>query len=137
MAPVDDSEPLPPEGIHRVQSIVGSILYYARALDSTMLPSLNDIGSKQAAATTGTNKPCTVLLDYAATYPNAKIRFYASDLNLQADSDDAGFFFSEHQSPQIDDSMDPSLLSANPSNLSWPLLPKQKQVDFFIMDKMQ
>ena len=30
-----------------------------------------------------------MLLDYAATYPNAKIRFYASDMNLQADSDAA------------------------------------------------
>ena len=54
-----------------------------------MLPSLNDIGSKQASATTGTNKQCKMLLDYAATYPNAKIRFYASDMNLQADSDAA------------------------------------------------
>ena len=89
MTPVDDSDPLPREGIRKVQSIVGSILYYARALDSTMLPSLNDIGSKQASATTDTEKQCTMLLDYAATYPNAKIRFYASDMNLQADSDAA------------------------------------------------
>ena len=89
MTPVNESDPLPPEGIRRVESIVGSILYYARALDSTMLPSLNDIGSKQASATTSSNKQCTMLLDYAATYPNAKIRFYASDMNLQADSDAA------------------------------------------------
>ena len=89
MAPVDESAPLSPQGIRRVQSIVGSILYYARALDSTMLPALNDIGSKQASATTGTNKQCKMLLDYAATYPNAKIRFYASDMHLQADSDAA------------------------------------------------
>ena len=90
MAPVDDSEPLPPKGIRRVQSIVGSILYYARALNSIMLPALNDIGSKQAAATTDTTKQCTMLLNYAATYPNAKIRFCASDMtNLQAGSDAA------------------------------------------------
>ena len=89
MAPVDESAPLSPKGIRRVQSIVGSILYYARALDSTMPPALNDIGSKQASATTGTNKQCKMLLDYAATYPNAKIQFYASDMHLQADSDTA------------------------------------------------
>ena len=48
-------------------------------------PMLNNIGSKQASAT----DTKTMLLDYAATYPNAKIRFYASNMNLQADSDAA------------------------------------------------
>ena len=81
MTPVDESDPLTPEGIRRVQLIVGSILYYAHALNSTMLPSLNDIGNKQASASTGTKKQCTMLLDYTATYPNAKIRFYASDMH--------------------------------------------------------
>ena len=107
MTPVIESDPLPPKGIRRVESIVGWILYHARALDSTMLPSLNDIGSKQASATTGTNKHCT-MVDYAATYLIAKIRFYASDMNLQADSNVAylvlpfarshyaGYFISEH-----------------------------------------
>ena len=89
MTPVIESGPLPPKGIRRVESIVGWILYHARALDSTMLPSLNDIGSKQASATTSTKKQYTMLIDYAATYPNAKIRFYASVMNLQADSDAA------------------------------------------------
>jgi hypothetical protein len=77
MAPTDDSTPLPPKGIKRVQSVIGSILYYARAVDPTMLPALNDISSKQAKATINTEKQCKMLLDYATTYPNAKIRYYA------------------------------------------------------------
>ena len=34
-----------------VQSITGSILYYARAVDPTMLPALNDIATQQAKPT--------------------------------------------------------------------------------------
>jgi hypothetical protein len=89
MAPIDKTTPLPPKGIRCVQSIIGSILYYARAVDPTMLPALNGISSKQAKATEQTNKQCKMLLDYAATYPNAKLHYYTSDMQLQVDSDDA------------------------------------------------
>jgi hypothetical protein len=89
MTPVDTTAPLDTKGIRRVQSIIGSILYYSRAVDPTMLPALNDISSKQSKATEDTKKQCTMLLDYAATYPNAKIRYYASDMQLQVDSDAA------------------------------------------------
>ena len=34
---------LPKTKIKYVQSVVGSLLYYARAIDSTILPALNDI----------------------------------------------------------------------------------------------
>jgi hypothetical protein len=54
-----------------------------------MLPALNGISSKQAKATEQTNKQCKMLLDYAATYPNAKLHYYTSDMQLQVDSDDA------------------------------------------------
>ena len=39
----DTSPLLPPLEIKHIQSIIGSFLYYARALDSTMLPALNEI----------------------------------------------------------------------------------------------
>ena len=51
MAPVDTSQKLKKPGIKHVQSVVGSFLYYARAIDATMLPALNDIGSQQANPT--------------------------------------------------------------------------------------
>ena len=38
-------------GILRVQRIVGSILYYARALDAPLLPALTEIVSNQEKAT--------------------------------------------------------------------------------------
>jgi hypothetical protein len=89
MAPIDDAPKLDKQGIRLVQSIVGSLLYYARAVDPTMLPALNDIGSEQSAATTKTKESCKWLLDFATTYPNAKIRFHASDMQLYVDSDAA------------------------------------------------
>ena len=39
------------KGIKFVQSVTGTLLYYARAIDSTMLPALNEIASQQAQPT--------------------------------------------------------------------------------------
>ena len=85
----DQSELLDKKGTTRVQSVVGTFLYYARAIDSTMLPALNEIASQQAAPTTQTLQKCNRLLDYVATYPNAYIRFHASDMILMLDTDAA------------------------------------------------
>ena len=83
------SNPLDSIGIRKVQSIVGSLLYYARAIDSTILPALNDIGAQQSKATKDTLQRCNMLLDYVATYQNVKIRFHACDMQLNVDSDAA------------------------------------------------
>ena len=80
---------LHPTGIKYVQSVVGSLLYYSRAVDPTMLPALNEISAVQASPTEDTLKLCQMLLDYAATYPNAKVRFHKSDMILHVDSDAA------------------------------------------------
>ena len=47
----DTSNLLSPTQTKYVQTVVGTLLYYAHALDSTMLPALNDIGSQQAQPT--------------------------------------------------------------------------------------
>ena len=89
-APLPDTSPtLDPKGTKRIQSIVGSLLYYARAIDSTLLPSLNSIGAQQSAPTAATHQRCKCLLDYVATYPNVFIRYHASDMVLTIDSDAA------------------------------------------------
>jgi hypothetical protein len=89
MAPIDTSPLLDASGKKKVQSVTGSMLYYARTLDSTMLPAINEISSQQSNPTENTWKACKMLLDYACTYPNAKIRYYASDMCLHADTDAA------------------------------------------------
>ena len=84
------SPPLTQKEQKRVQTVVGTFLYYGRAVDSTILPAINDIASSQAMPTTKTNKQIEMLLDYyLATNPNATIRFYASDMILHEDSDAA------------------------------------------------
>ena len=69
--------------------MVGSLLYHARALDSSLLPALNSISSQQNAPTVKVKEKCVRLLDYVATYPNPILRFYASDMILKAESDAA------------------------------------------------
>ena len=73
----------------KVQMIVGSLLYYSRAVDPTILPALNEIAAVQSKPTNDTLKRCQMVLDYVATYPNTIQRFYKSDMVLHVDSDAA------------------------------------------------
>ena len=54
-----------------------------------MLPATNEIGNQKSAPTQRTNNAAKMLMDYAHTYPNAIIRYYASDMCLHVDSDAA------------------------------------------------
>ena len=85
----DTSPKVGKAAIKEVQSINGTILFYARAMDPTLLPACNEISYQQAEPTTLTKEACEMLLDFCATYPNAKIRFYASDMILYVSSDAA------------------------------------------------
>ena len=73
----------------RVQMIVGSLLYYSRAVDPTLLPAINEIAAVQSKPTSDTIKRCQMVLDYVATYPNTIQRFFRSDMILHVDSDAA------------------------------------------------
>ena len=63
------------------------MLYYARAVDSTMLPSLNTIAATQSKSTMNTLKAVTKLLNYCASNPEASVQYKASEMILWADSD--------------------------------------------------
>ena len=47
----DTSPPLPPEGVKCIQGIIGSLLYYARAVNNKLLTTLSTLSSQQAKAT--------------------------------------------------------------------------------------
>ena len=79
--------PLNKDQIKRLQQIIGSILYYARAVDNTMLMTLSTLASAQANATEDTAKALTQFLNYCATHPEATIRYLASDMILHVHSD--------------------------------------------------
>ena len=70
-----------------MQQDIGSFLFYARAIDMTILLALNAIAGAQAAPTTITLKRVHQLLVYMATNPNAIVRFRASDIVLNVHSD--------------------------------------------------
>ena len=65
-----------------VQQIIGTVLYYRRSVDLTVLPVVGSIASEQDSATENTKKKCTQLLDYLATHDNDRIRYHASDMVL-------------------------------------------------------
>ena len=86
---LDTTPYLDPPSTKWVQSVVGTFLYYARCIDPTIVTAINDISTTQAQPTTNTLQQCKRLLDYVATYPNAFIRFHASNMVLTVDSDAA------------------------------------------------
>ena len=86
---LDTSPLLNPKETTYVQSIIGSLLYHARALDGSLLPALNSISAQQNKPTQKVKEKCTRLLDYVATYPHPILRFYASDMILTVESDAA------------------------------------------------
>ena len=87
--PEDTSDLLPTEEITHIQRIVGSFLYYARAVDNTIQTAVNEMAATQASSTTKTKDATIMLMDYLYTHPQAKIRYTASDMQLYVDSDAA------------------------------------------------
>ena len=70
-----------------IQQVTGSFLYYGRAVDPTIVMALSTIASQQSAPTENTMKLTKHFLDYMATHPDAKIRYYKSDMILNIHSD--------------------------------------------------
>ena len=70
-----------------VQEVIGVFLYYARAVDCTMLTALGSLATQQANPTTTTLDRVYQFLDYALSHPNAGVTYRASDMILAAHSD--------------------------------------------------
>eukprot|EP00957_Ditylum_brightwellii_P180383 13741057-Ditylum_brightwellii.AAC.2 len=71
------------EGKKRVQQVVDTLLFYSRQIDPTMLTALSSIAAEQSNSTASTAEAAVQLLEYAATNPDAKIRFRKSDMILR------------------------------------------------------
>jgi len=71
----------------RLQQIVGIFLYYARAIDYSILPGINCISTRQSQITEQLKANVTRLLAYMKTYPDAKLIFKASKMELIVQSD--------------------------------------------------
>jgi len=74
------------------------LIYYGRAVDPTILAAVNEISTQQSAPTLHTKISCHQLLDYLATFPNATIRFRASDMIAFCETDAAYLVFPKARS---------------------------------------
>ena len=83
----DASPPVNAAATKRIQEIVGVMLYYARALDATHLTAVSKVGSQQSAPTEDVAAAAELLLQYAATWPEAELVYHASDMILHVHSD--------------------------------------------------
>ena len=95
-----------------IQQVTRTFLYYARAVDSTMLVTLSAITAQQSDPTQETLEKTLKFLDYVATHPDAILTFKASNMVLNVHSDAsyltepktksrAGGHFSCHQKKKI------------------------------------
>jgi hypothetical protein len=81
-----ETPPLTAKQCLTIQKVTGSVLYYARAVDPTILMPLNDIATDKTKTTEKTQAATTQLLDYLVTHPDATIRYHASDMILHIHS---------------------------------------------------
>lgn len=72
------SSPLNADEKRFVQEVVGTFLYYARAVGVTIIPVLGSIASHQAVPTEQTMDQVKQLLDYAATHLDTIITYRTS-----------------------------------------------------------
>jgi hypothetical protein len=70
-----------------IQKVCGKFLFYARAIDSTLLTPLSAIASQSAKPTIETLQHTQQLLDYLATTEDAVLTYNASDMILAVHSD--------------------------------------------------
>jgi hypothetical protein len=73
-----------------IQAVAGTLLYYARAVNTTILTALSLIATEQAKPMQETMKKVKQLLDYCATQEEAIITYNASQMILVIHSD-AGY----------------------------------------------
>jgi hypothetical protein len=86
--PDDPASPLlDPARTTFIQEVIGVFLYYARAVDATMLTTLSKLASRQSHPTEALYTDVIHFLGYAACYPNAAITYHASDMQLIIHSD--------------------------------------------------
>ena len=91
LSSAEDTRPaLDASGIKVIQSIIGALLYYARAVDNKLVVALSAIVYQQAVSTEDTAKAIKHLLDYVAAYPNNGIIYHSINMIL-ADHYGAGF----------------------------------------------
>jgi hypothetical protein len=84
---LDSSPPATKEEEKYIRQVVGVLLHYGRAVDSTILVGLSSLAAAQSLPTAYTLYLVKWLLDYAATNPDAILTYEKSDMVLAIHSD--------------------------------------------------
>jgi hypothetical protein len=83
-----DPSPLATESDKKLlQSVVGTLLYYSRAVDPSICTAVHQLGSVQSNPSENDMANMVRLLQYVSTHPNNGIRYHASPMILQLMSD--------------------------------------------------
>jgi hypothetical protein len=85
--PPDESPALDAADKTRILEVLGTLLFYARAIDSTLLTAIGELATEQSQATKTTMDKLSQLLNYCAAHPDASVRYTASDMILAVESD--------------------------------------------------
>jgi hypothetical protein len=96
---VNEATPSPTlseKDVNKLQQLTGTLLYYARAVDPTLIMPINVLASEQSNATEVTADKVIKLLNYWNTHPETKILYHASDMILHIHSDAS--YLSENES---------------------------------------
>jgi hypothetical protein len=83
----NNSPALSAKDVNKLQQLTGTLLYYARAMDPTLIMPINMLAYEQTKATSDTSEKVIKLLNYCTTHPETKIRYHASDMILYIHSD--------------------------------------------------
>jgi hypothetical protein len=86
-ATVDESAAASEDEKKLLQSVVGTLLYYSRAVDPSISPAVHALGSIQSKPSRNDMQKLDKLLQYVSKHRNMGIRFYASSMILQLMSD--------------------------------------------------
>jgi hypothetical protein len=81
------SPALSAKDVNKLQQLTGMLLYYARAVDPTLIMPINVLASEKSKATAITADKLIKLLNYCNTHPETKIRYHVSDMILHINSD--------------------------------------------------
>jgi hypothetical protein len=86
-ATTNDTPLASPAQQREIQVAVGTLLYYARSIDPSILTVVHELGSVQAKPTVEDIRKMERLLQYVSSHQHYSIRFHASSRQLQIQSD--------------------------------------------------
>jgi hypothetical protein len=87
---VSNTKPSPSlsdKDVNTLQQLTGTLIYYARAVDPTLIMPINVLASEQSNATEETADKVIKLLNYCNTHPETKILYHTSYMILHIHSE--------------------------------------------------